>query len=82
MNDANRDAGREGAALRLLALVRQRTALDEATGILMVWDSCSRVQARATLRAAYGEAGETVEAARLLAVVDSTADGGADPDWE
>jgi hypothetical protein len=81
MNDPVRDADREGAARRLLSLVRQRTALDEATGILMVWGNCGRAEARATLRAPYGRAGETLEAARLLAVVDSAADSGADPDW-
>jgi hypothetical protein len=70
--------------LRLLEQLRAHGAVDEAVGILQARRACSRRQAREDLGLRRGAAGMGAEARRMIAVVDASADGQADPDarWD
>jgi hypothetical protein len=64
-------------ARRLEERMRLRTALHEGVGILRVWHICGQQHARDQLDVPEGR---DVEAARVIAAVNATADGRADPD--
>jgi hypothetical protein len=66
---------------RLLEHLRRRAAMSTAIGILAAADRCRPDQARATLRADHGRAGEQAEAARVVAVSEANAEPRNDPDW-
>jgi hypothetical protein len=53
-------------------------------GILQAWNLCPQQDARDRLLSEYGNAGQDAEADRMIAVVDATAHGQADPDarWD
>ena len=75
---------REHTAQVLLDRMRRRATLSEGVGILQVWRLCRQQQARDELYAEHGGAGQGAEACRMIAVVDATADGRADPEanWD
>lgn len=77
------DAWRAASARRLLARLALRTRRNEGVGILQAWHICARQQARDEL-AEHGRAEQDTEAQRMIAVVDATANGRADPDarWD
>lgn len=74
------DAWTAASARRVLARVTLRTTLNEGVGILQAWNICEQRQARDELLAEHGRAGQDAEAQRMIAVVDATANGRADPD--
>ena len=74
------DAWREMTARRLADALRLRAELNEGVGIRQVWQVCGPSQARADLRAEYGDAGQGAEARRMIAAVDAAADHRSDPD--
>jgi hypothetical protein len=78
------DRWREETAGRLLGDVHRRASLGEAIGILQVWRDCGRQQARDDLHTDHGTSGQDNEATRVIAVVNATAQGRADPDatWD
>ncbi|MBB4912766.1 hypothetical protein [Actinophytocola algeriensis] len=77
-------AAREQAARRVLHRLQQRTTLNEGIGILQTWNDCEQQQARDQLRTDNGSNGQNVEADRMIAVVNATADATTDPDadWD
>ncbi|MER7864041.1 hypothetical protein ABTX61_33385 [Amycolatopsis japonica] len=74
----------EAAARSLVEQVRVRAAMNRAVGILRVWRSCDRDQARDHLRNFSRPAAEVSEADRLATIVDGAADRRTDPElrWD
>ncbi len=69
---------RECAARAVLANASRRSALGEATGILVAQGNG---HAREWLREIDGLLGEDAVAARVVAAADARAEGRTDPDW-
>lgn len=81
---ARSEPGREVAARRLLERLRRRAVLNNGVGIVQIWNVCGQQQARADLTAGHGRSGQDGAARRMIAVVNATAEGRADPDagWD
>jgi hypothetical protein len=78
------DSWREASARRLLARLKLRATLNEGVGILQAWNVCPQQEARDRLLFEHGSVGQDAEADRMIAFVDATANGLADPDarWD
>jgi hypothetical protein len=78
------ESWRAQTARDLLERMHRRATLSEGVGILQAWRLCRQQQARDELYAEHGGAGQGAEARRMIAVVDASADGRADPEatWD
>ncbi|MBB1158352.1 MULTISPECIES: ANTAR domain-containing protein [Amycolatopsis] len=75
------DAENAAAARMLRASVAARATIDEAVGILQGRHGLDAEQAFRALAGGAGVQGTGAEAARVAAVADAAAEGGADPDY-
>ena len=71
---------REESARELLSRLQLRAALSEGVGIFQAWHQCAQQEARDQLLAEHGRTGRDAEAHRMIATVDATARGRADPE--
>jgi hypothetical protein len=70
------------AASRLSDALQRRATLDEGVGVLQAWTGGTAGTARRELVQDFGFDGQDIEAARMIAIVNATADPNADPDWD
>lgn len=82
MTSPERLAELAAVARRLLDDVDRRAALDEGIGVLVAQEQSNGQTARRHLLDTHGLLGQDAEAARLVAIVNATAEGRADPDWQ
>ncbi|WP_191257715.1 hypothetical protein [Amycolatopsis oliviviridis] len=77
-------ACQEAAAWNLLDQMRVRATVNRAVGILQVQRVCGREEARDHLRDSLEQAVCSVKAARMITIVNATAESRADPDvrWD
>lgn len=81
MRSAESLAARVALARRVLDVLAQRVAVEEAVGVLRGWQGCDSAAAREQL-SSRRDGGRDEQAARVVALANSRAETGTDPDWD